>query len=183
VQIARKLEGLSKFKMNNSKNTDAEIQQQEISQGSEQIGASTEESKCAENNSRIKESKNDEESKQASKPEPVLLCFGQVKQSNSGGLQKNFRNFRQAKKDEIKYRNYVAKQSHIDRKDPVFKKQLREKFLDTVKKYFGVPYAKRYWKEGEELYNAPIFLDCCALVRQAVLDLREDFGFSLDRWN
>ena len=33
------------------------------------------------------------------------------------------------------------------------------------KKYFGVPYAQRYHQPGDELYNAPIFLDCCALVR------------------
>ena len=45
------------------------------------------------------------------------------------------------------------------------KKRLREKFLETAKKYFGVPYAKRYWKEGEKYADAPIFLDCCALVK------------------
>ena len=53
----------------------------------------------------------------------------------------------------------------VDRKDPAVKKRLREKFLEIAKKYFGVPYAKRYWVEGEELFNAPIFLDCCALTR------------------
>jgi len=26
-------------------------------------------------------------------------------------------------------------------------------------------------------------LDCCGLVRQVVYDLREDFGFTLARWN
>ena len=50
-------------------------------------------------------------------------------------------------------------------------------------KYFGVPYAKRYWKPDEKHYDAPLFLDCCALVRQAIHDLRDEFGFSLDRWN
>jgi len=53
----------------------------------------------------------------------------------------------------------------VDRKDPAFKAQLREKFVETCKKYFGVPYAKRYWKEGEKHFDSPIFLDCCALVR------------------
>jgi hypothetical protein len=77
----------------------------------------------------------------------------------------------------------VASSQNINRKDPEFKQRLREKFLQTVKKYFGVPYARRYWKEGEEHYDAPLYLDCCALVRQAVYDLREDFGFHLDRWN
>ena len=46
-----------------------------------------------------------------------------------------------------------------------------------------MPYARRYHKEGEPLYDAPLFLDCCALVRQVIYDLREDFGFKLDRWN
>jgi len=77
----------------------------------------------------------------------------------------------------------VAQSNKVDRKDPVFKQKLREKFVETAKKYFGVPYAQRYHQPGEELYNAPIFLDCCALVRQVVYDLREDFGFYLDRWN
>lgn len=111
------------------------------------------------------------------------MCFGEVKGSSSGGLQKNFDRFRKTKRDELKYRNYVADNSKVNRKDPAFKKQLREKFVDTVKKYFGVPYAKRYWKEGEKHHSSPIFLDCCALVRQAIYDLREEFGFKLDRWN
>lgn len=33
------------------------------------------------------------------------------------------------------------------------------------------------------MYDSPLFLDCCALVRQVVYDLREEFGFQLDRWN
>ena len=60
---------------------------------------------------------------------------------------------------------------------------MREKFLETAKKYFGVPYAQRYHAPGDKLYDAPIFLDCCALVRQVVYDMREDFGFTLGRWN
>ena len=70
-----------------------------------------------------------------------------------------------------------------NRRDPNFKKQLRQKFIDGCIKYFGVPYAKRYHNQGDPLYDAPIFLDWCALVRQVVYDLREDFGFKLDRWN
>ena len=77
----------------------------------------------------------------------------------------------------------MASKIGFDRTDLNFKKHLREKWLEIIKKYFGVPYAKRYWKEGEEHYNSPIFLDCCALVSQAVRDLSDDFGFKLDRWN
>ena len=32
-------------------------------------------------------------------------------------------------------------------------------------------------------YNAPLFLDCCALVRQCLRDLKEDFGFDVGPWN
>jgi len=32
-------------------------------------------------------------------------------------------------------------------------------------------------------HNAPLFLDCCALVRQCVNDLKEEFGFTLGPWN
>lgn len=103
----------------------------------------------------------------ASQPEKPkageLLCFGGAKKS--GGLQANFARFRKAKADEVKYRNYMAKQTQVDRRDPEFKRQLRQKFVEGCKKYFGVPYAKRYHKEGEPLYDSPIFLDCCALVR------------------
>ena len=116
------------------------------------------------------------------KPKGELLCFGGTS-AKPGGLQSNFARFRKAKTDEIKYRNYVAKQTNQSARTQEFKDQLRAKFVETCKKYFGVPYARRYWKQGEEHYDAPIYLDCCALVRQAVYDLREEFGFQLDRWN
>jgi len=98
-------------------------------------------------------------------------------------LQDHFDRFRKAKKQDIKYRNYVSEQALKNRKDADFKQRLREQFVETAKKYFGVPYGAKYWKEGEKHYNAPLYLDCCALVRQIVYDLREDFGFQLDRWN
>ena len=41
----------------------------------------------------------------------------------------------------------------------------------------------RYLTPEDANYNSPLFLDCCALVRQVVHDLREDFGFTLGRWN
>ena len=70
-----------------------------------------------------------------------------MKQGNA--LQKNFDRFRKAKVDEIKYRNYVARQTNQGVRDETFKNQLRMKFVETAKKYFGVPYAKRYWQPGE----------------------------------
>ena len=109
-------------------------------------------------------------------PKGELLTFGDVAKPATN-LQGNFARFRKAKAEEIKYRNYVAKQTKPNERNQEFKDRLRAKFLETVKKYFGVPYAKRYWKPGEEHYDAPLFLDCCALVRQAVYDLRDEFGF------
>ena len=99
-------------------------------------------------------------------------------------MQDHFKRFRKRRTEEIKYKQFLSsKNKNVDRKDPAFKQRLREKFVETAKKYYGVPYAKRYHQPGDPHYNSPIFLDCCALVRQVVYDLREEFGFQLDRWN
>jgi len=87
------------------------------------------------------------------------------------------------RKMQRKHNRQLKKVAAIKRRSPEFKEELRKKFIETAKKYIGVPYAKRYHKPGDPLYDAPIFLDCCALVRQVVRDLREDFGFTLGRWN
>jgi len=60
---------------------------------------------------------------------------------------------------------------------------LREKFVSQAFKYLGTPYTKKVYKEGDDHYYSPIFLDCCGLVRQCVNDLSEDFGFSLSKYN
>lgn len=41
----------------------------------------------------------------------------------------------------------------------------------------------RYLQPGDPHYDSPLFLDCCGLVRQTILDLKDDFGFSLGPWN
>lgn len=64
-----------------------------------------------------------------------------------------------------------------------YKDWLRQKFIRQCEKYLGVPYAKRYRDKSDPLYSSPIFLDCCALVRKAVNDLRKDFGFKLGPGN
>ena len=107
------------------------------------------------------------------KKEPDFFNTGNKKSS----LQDHFSKFIKAKKQDIKYRNYVAEQAMKNRKDSEYKDRLRQKFIETAKKYFGVPYGSKYWKEGEKHYNAPLYLDCCALLRQVIYDLREDFGF------
>jgi len=54
-------------------------------------------------------------------------------------------------------------------------------FVEQCKKYVGVPYAERYKAPGDPV--APLYLDCCALVRKAVQDLQAEFGFSIGKWN
>lgn len=61
--------------------------------------------------------------------------------------------------------------------------RLRQSFLERAYSYIGVPYARRFHEPGSEFYDCPLFLDCCALVRRVVKDIKEDLGFSLGRWN
>lgn len=98
-------------------------------------------------------------------------------------LQDSFNLFRKKKIEKVKYKNYLKDKAKQERSDPKFKEALRAKFVETAKKYFGIPYKRKYHEEGTEMYNSPIFLDCCALVRQCVYDLREEFGFQLGKWN
>ena len=57
--------------------------------------------------------------------------------------------------------------------------ELRTKFVEQVKSYIGTPYSKKHDVEGD----AKRCLDCCNLVRRAVLDLKADFGFTIGHWN
>jgi len=84
----------------------------------------------------------------------------------------------------------------VDRRSEKFNQFLRDKFIETAKKYIGVPYKKSY-NRGREIdliisslleptdpnYNAPLFLDCCGLVKKVVLDLQKYFGFKIGKWN
>eukprot|EP00928_Gymnodinium_smaydae_P064365 TRINITY_DN4770_c1_g1_i2.p1 TRINITY_DN4770_c1_g1~~TRINITY_DN4770_c1_g1_i2.p1 ORF type:complete len:711 (+),score=135.18 TRINITY_DN4770_c1_g1_i2:43-2133(+) len=60
---------------------------------------------------------------------------------------------------------------------------LRARFVQACRSYLGVPYGRKGHEPDEPEYNAPLFLDCCGLVRRAVQDLQEDFGFAIGRWN
>jgi len=55
------------------------------------------------------------------------------------------------------------------------KRVLREKFVSQVKAYIGTPYSA----VRNEQSDAPLHLDCCGLVRRALLDLKEDLGFEV----
>ena len=71
------------------------------------------------------------------------------------------------------------------RKDPEAMAALRAKFLAKVESYIGVPYGKKYHADDPTSphHDAELYLDCCALVRRAVRDLQDDFGFVLGRGN
>jgi len=61
--------------------------------------------------------------------------------------------------------------------------ELRIKYIEQAKKYLGTPYRQKYFTPDDPRYHAPLFLDCCGLVRKAVNDLKDDFGFTLQNWN
>jgi len=98
-------------------------------------------------------------------------------------MQTNFKRFIRSRKNYRKHLKQLKKKAEVKRRSPEFIQELREKFVEQAKKYIGIPYKRKYHENGSELYNSPLFLDCCALVRQCVRDLREDFGFTLGRWN
>lgn len=92
-------------------------------------------------------------------------------------LQDSFSKFLQQKRME---RKLMKNNSHAPRSEE-YKQALREKFIETAKKYIGVPYAAKYAPPDEP--PAPLYLDCCGLVRHVVKELQEDFGFIIGRWN
>eukprot|EP00762_Andalucia_godoyi_P002285 ANDGO_07512.mRNA.1 tubulin-tyrosine ligase family protein len=103
-------------------------------------------------------------------------------QSSAMDLQKAFEKFRQ---ERIQLRA-VKEKSVAMRKErtPEWMQQLREKFIAQAKKYIGIPYHPRYHSSPDsQFHNAPLYLDCCGLIRRVVWDLRDEFGFSLGRWN
>lgn len=98
-------------------------------------------------------------------------------------LQEAFEKFRIERMRERRLSKFTSRPSSSDERAKVFQDSLRERFVAQAKKYMGVPYAQRYHEPGTADYAAPLFLDCCALVRRCVADLQEDFGFVLGRWN
>lgn len=129
---------------------------------------------------------NEDEQFLVSKKKAVSLFIGGESDGfsyNSGDLQSSFKKFRDQK---IKERQIMAMcRERNNNKDGTrteeFKASLREKFIEGCKKYIGVPYALRFKAENDPI--APLYLDCCGLVRQVVMDLQEDFGFIIGKWN
>jgi len=95
-------------------------------------------------------------------------------------LQDAFSKFRDAKLRERKLMKSLKENSAGERTEE-FKSALRTKFIEQSRKYFGVPYHIKY--KDAEAPEAPLYLDCCGLVRQVVRDLVDDFGFLIAKWN
>ena len=106
-----------------------------------------------------------------------------MEEKENVSLKQRFEAFRQKRIQELKNQKALKEHQKEQRREPGFAESLRDKFVARAKQYIGVPYARRYHDPGTPHYRSPLFLDCCALIRQIVWDLREDFGFTLSRWN
>jgi hypothetical protein len=104
-----------------------------------------------------------------------LLVIGgdeAIGRPGTASLQDNFKRFRDQKIRERQLMSQCRKDREGgSKRSQEFKDALREKFVEQAKKYIGVPYAERY--KAPDAPVAPLYLDCCGLVRQCVQDLQE----------
>ncbi|CAC5384677.1 TTLL10 [Mytilus coruscus] len=118
--------------------------------------------------------------KKTQRKEAFTIDFGNGTKSS---LQDSFLKFKRAKQKEIAKQKRVRRARRRRQKNPKFQEELRQKFINQAKKYFGIPYARKYWSKDTDEYSSKLFLDCCGLVRQVVRDLAKDFGFVIGPWN
>jgi hypothetical protein len=100
-----------------------------------------------------------------------------------GSLQDRFNKFRREKLKAVESHLNQAKLDNESRRTPLRMQELRSRFIERCKSYYGVPYAKRYHEPDSPLHQSPLFLDCCGLVRQVLRDLKDEFGFTIGPWN
>lgn len=111
-----------------------------------------------------------------------LIIIGDEPSGKSTSLQDSFKQFRSQKIKERQLMKLCQEAStNGTGRSPEYKDALRSKFIETAKRYLGVPYGERYKEEGDPV--APLYLDCCGLIRKVVQDLQEDFGFIIGKWN
>lgn len=115
--------------------------------------------------------------KQNHQKDELLVTVGNVKEES---LQERFLRFKKERQRERALANKSLNARTTGIRDV---ERLRKRFVETCKGYIGVPYGRKHHDPDEPDYNAPLFLDCCGLVRRAVQDLQEDFGFRIGRWN
>ena len=139
-----------------------------VSKGSEQCCGTSKENQT-------KQEQDEEEQQQ--------LCVVVGGAPDGASLQDSFKKFMNQKKKERQLMK-LARNGEFNGtggRTEAAKEALRSKFIETAKKYLGVPYAERF--KDPDVPVAPLYLDCCGLIRQAVIDLQEDFGFIMGRWN
>jgi hypothetical protein len=57
------------------------------------------------------------------------------------------------------------------------------KYLEAVKKYFGMPYKKAWYTPKDKEYYYPMYVDCWGVTRRAWIDLEEELDFQIGWWN
>jgi hypothetical protein len=122
-----------------------------------------------------------DEIKIVNKEELLVIISDEGDRKAPSNLQESFAKFRDQKIKERRIMKLCQQVGLENGRTEEFKQSLRLKFIDALKRYLGTPYARRYKKPDAPI--APLYLDCCALVRQAVQDLQDDFGFVMGRWN
>lgn len=100
-------------------------------------------------------------------------------------LQDSFEKFRKQRSEEIKLCMFKNSEGNGKVCTDEYKRDIRLKFVDTAKKYLGVPYHKKYADPSIKFPDGldGVYLDCCGLVRQSVRDMRSDFDFLIGNWN
>jgi len=112
----------------------------------------------------------------------VLCCDSNQQPSQQPtDLQASFLKFREQKLKEKKLMKMYQEQLAREPRTIEYKAALRAKFIEQAKKYLGVPYARRF--QSADTPVAPLYLDCCGLIRKSLWDLQSEFGFLIGRWN
>lgn len=122
-----------------------------------------------------------ENSRKSNKTSAELIIIGDDVAGDASSLQNSFKKFRHQKIREKNLMKACREAALGGGRAPEYKEALRMKFIETAKRYIGVPYGIKYKKEDEPV--APLYLDCCGLVRKVVQDLQEEFGFVIGKWN
>lgn len=85
--------------------------------------------------------------------EVIEISYGNNKNAKKGdSLQEAFKKFRKERQKAIRLSKQVNEESIEWRADPKRMNNLRMKFVEQCKQYFGVPYAKKYQESGSKMF-------------------------------
>jgi hypothetical protein len=98
--------------------------------------------------------------------------------ADADSLQDAFAKFRKRRQDELTRKK--DRPASVPLRSQEQQDALRAAFVAKALSYQGVPYHPKYHTDPEDPHtNAPLYLDCCGLVRRVLRDLRDDFGFDV----